>query len=275
MSTVRSTHCVFVAAALVVAAAAPAGAQVLGPFPWQMQPYCNTVTIRLTGSPTGFTLDGVDNQCGATDQGSVTGTASFNASGNVTLNFTIVTAPGGVPVSVSAVVNPANGDGTWTDSNGFSGTFKFFGATGGLPSRPDPGGVRFRATDTNDINVNGTSVNVTWATLSYNLGGGTYTPANGTFTVPVAGTYLINGAVRFEAQAAPSGYYCMGIAIANALQHYECAAQSGALFVIPNVVSTMQLNAGDVVSIRVLNSGGAQVVSGVSTTSEFSVTRLK
>ncbi len=252
-----------------------ASAQVLGPFPWQMQPYCNTVSIRLTGSPTGFTLDGVDNQCGATNQGSVTGTASFNTSGNVTLNFTIVTAPGGVPVSVSAVVSPATGDGTWTDSNGNSGSFKFFGATGGLPTRPDPGGVRFRATDANDVNVNGSSVNATWSILSYNLGGGTYTPANGTFTVPVAGTYLITGAVRFEAQAAPAGHYCLGVAIGNVFQHYECGAQTGAAFVIPNVVSTMNLNAGDVVSIRVLNNGPTQVVSGISTTSEFSVTRLK
>lgn len=130
-----------VIAALVVAtfaAATPASAQVLGTFPWQTQPYCNIVTLTLTSAPAGFTLDGTDDQCGATNKASAVGVASFNANGNVTLNFTIVTAPAGKPVHVSAVVTPANGAGTWTDSAGNSGTFAFFGNTPGLPVRPLP-----------------------------------------------------------------------------------------------------------------------------------------
>ncbi|MFN8574180.1 MAG: hypothetical protein U0132_19175 [Gemmatimonadaceae bacterium] len=115
-----------------------AHAQVFGTFPWQMQPYCNVVTLTLTSSPAGFNLDGVDDQCGATNKASAVGVASFNASGNVTLNFSIVTAPSGKPVHVSAVVSPANGTGAWTDSVGNSGTFAFFGATPGLPARPQP-----------------------------------------------------------------------------------------------------------------------------------------
>jgi hypothetical protein len=121
-----------------VAAPASVSAQVFGTFPWQMQPYCNVVTLTLTNTPAGFTLDGADDQCGATNRGSALGVAIFNAAGNVTLNFTIVTAPAGKPVHVSAVVSPANGNGTWTDSVGNSGTFAFFGATPGLPARPLP-----------------------------------------------------------------------------------------------------------------------------------------
>ena len=133
-----------VKAALVLAAlmtalgVSSASAQVFGTFPWQMQPYCNVITLTLTNTPAGFTLDGADDQCGATNRASAVGVATFNASGNVTINFTIVTAPAGKPVHVSAIVSPANGNGTWTDSVGNSGTFAFFGAVPGQPARPLP-----------------------------------------------------------------------------------------------------------------------------------------
>ena len=132
-------RCLVFLAAFALLDAAGASAQVLGTFPWQMQPYCNTVTLTLTGTPGGgWVLDGTDDQCGATNKASAVGVASFSATGNVTLNFSIVTAPSGKPVHVSAIVSPANGAGTWTDSVGNSGTFAFFGATPGLPARPMP-----------------------------------------------------------------------------------------------------------------------------------------
>ncbi len=129
-----------VAGLVLVASALPsvASGQVFGTFPWQMQPYCNIVTLTLTSTPAGFTLDGTDNQCGATNKASAVGVASFGATGNVALNFSIVTAPAGKAVHVSAVVSPANGAGTWTDSVGNSGTFAFFGNVAGLPARPFP-----------------------------------------------------------------------------------------------------------------------------------------
>lgn len=113
-------------------------AQTLGPFSWQMQPYCNTVTLLLRNSPTGFVLEGSDSLCGASEPASAVGMAAFNASGNVTFNFTIVTAPSARAVHVSAVVSPSTGNGTWVDSAGNAGTFAFFGAAPGLPARPLP-----------------------------------------------------------------------------------------------------------------------------------------
>jgi hypothetical protein len=125
---------------LTLSASCPsiAWAQVFGTFPWQMQPYCNVVTLTLTHTPAGFTLDGADNQCGATTKASVVGIASFDPDSSVGLNFTIVTTPGAKGVHVAARVNPANGQGIWTDSVGNSGTFAFFGNTPGLPPRPLP-----------------------------------------------------------------------------------------------------------------------------------------
>ncbi len=118
--------------------AASASAQVIGTFNWQMQPYCNTVTLTLTTAPTGFALNGVDDQCGADTRGSAVGTGVFNADGTIGLNFTIVSSPAGRGGEVAARVNPANGQGTWTDAVGNRGTFAFFGATAGLPRRPVP-----------------------------------------------------------------------------------------------------------------------------------------
>jgi hypothetical protein len=126
------------AALMIACGLSSASAQVFGTFAWQMQPYCNRVTLTLTSVTGNFTLDGVDDQCGATNRASAVGVGTFNAAGNVTLNFTIVTAPSGKPVHVSAVVSPANGNGTWTDSVGNGGTLAFFAATPGLPPRPLP-----------------------------------------------------------------------------------------------------------------------------------------
>lgn len=126
------------AVAVAHLSAPPAWAQVFGTFPWQMQPFCNTVTLTLVATPAGFTLDGTDDQCGGPSRASAVGVASFTAGGDVTLNFTVVTAPSGKPVHVSASVSPANGSGTWSDSVGNSGTFAFFGKMTGLAPRPLP-----------------------------------------------------------------------------------------------------------------------------------------
>lgn len=123
--------------ALGIAVPAVSSAQVFGNFTWQMQPYCNRVTMTLTNTPAGFTLDGADDQCG-TSRGSVFGVAVFTPTGTVALNFTIVSAPSGQGVHVSGIVNPGTGSGTWQDSNGNSGTFVLGGGAAGLPVRPGP-----------------------------------------------------------------------------------------------------------------------------------------
>lgn len=121
----------------VILMASSASAQVFGTFAWQMQPYCNIVSLTLSSSPAGFVLEGTDNQCGAVDKAGAVGVASFNASGLVNLNFTIVTAPSGKAVHVAAVVNPGTGSGTWTDSVGNTGNFAL-GAPGSGSPRPLP-----------------------------------------------------------------------------------------------------------------------------------------
>ncbi|MGE0460188.1 MAG: tail fiber domain-containing protein [Vicinamibacterales bacterium] len=83
-----------------------------------------------------YTLDGFDDQCGAGDRGSATGTAALNGDGSVMIGLTLVTSPGATPMHVSVRLNPATLSGTWSDSGGLSGPFAFG------PSSPAGGSPR-------------------------------------------------------------------------------------------------------------------------------------
>lgn len=120
-----------------MAVAAPAAAQDLT-LGWQLQPYCNVVTLTLTPSATGFAVDGHDDQCGAATRAGVQGHVTFNPDGSAGVSFTVVTSPGGRGVHVTAVVSTGTGQGTWRDSLGNSGTFALGGHAPGLPPRPVP-----------------------------------------------------------------------------------------------------------------------------------------
>jgi hypothetical protein len=116
--------------------ASDASAQVFGTFSWRMEPYCNIVTLTITQFPAGYTLDGHDNQCGVGGKLSgATGQVALNPDGTVGLYFSTVTSPGGKTVHVTALISPATGSGTWTDSLGNSGNF-LLGAPGAGSPRP-------------------------------------------------------------------------------------------------------------------------------------------
>ncbi len=115
----------------------PAAAQPFGTFTWQLQPFCNRVTVSITQDGTAYTLDGFDDQCGAPQRAPLVGTAVVNPDGSVGLGLAIVTTPGGRSVHVDAQVSAATGSGTWRDSEGNSGTFALGAATSGR-ERPFP-----------------------------------------------------------------------------------------------------------------------------------------
>ena len=116
----------------------PAGAQPLGTFRWQLQPFCNLLTVVVTQNGAIYTLDGTDDRCGAAQQGSVVGVAFPNPDGSIGFGLTTVLAPGGVPVHINASISLATVSGTWRDSAGNNGTFAFTPGAGvpGLPVRP-------------------------------------------------------------------------------------------------------------------------------------------
>lgn len=122
---------VFVWASLLLAASA--SGQSLGQFSWQLQPYCNVVTVTVTQTGGVYTLDGFDGQCGAAQRAPLTGLATPNPDGTIGFGFSIVASPSGAPVHVAARITLATLSGTWNDSAGASGTFAFGASTGGAP----------------------------------------------------------------------------------------------------------------------------------------------
>ena len=132
------TAIALVAAPLIASAAE---AQPIGSFRWQLQPYCNVVTLSVTQNGSVFRLEGTDDQCGAGGSASVTGTAFQNPGGGIGFGLNIVSAPGGAPVHVDATVSLPSLTGTWRDSAGSSGNFVFTPGAGSGGSARATGGT--------------------------------------------------------------------------------------------------------------------------------------
>jgi hypothetical protein len=126
---------------LLTGAALPADAQPLGTFRWQLQPFCNVLSVQVVQAGSVYTLDGYDDQCGAAQRAPLVGLATPNPDGTIGFGLHVVTVPGGAPVSIEARISVATLSGTWSDSAGNDGAFAFGAATGGGPRpTPTPGG---------------------------------------------------------------------------------------------------------------------------------------
>jgi hypothetical protein len=135
MSYSRRTLLAFVVG--LIWSSAPAAAQPIGTFRWQLQPFCNVLTLVVTQQNGVYTLSGTDDRCGIEGQfGSATGVVFLNPNGTVGLGLSTV-LPGGTAVHLDATVSVASLGGTWRDSAGNSGMFVFTpGPSIGGPLRP-------------------------------------------------------------------------------------------------------------------------------------------
>jgi hypothetical protein len=122
---------------LFALSSAPAQAQPFGTLTWQLQPYCNRVTLTITQNGGIYTLDGYDDQCGAAQRAPLVGIATPNPDGSIGFGLNIVTVPSGLSVHVESRVSLGTLGGPWTDSAGNSGTLVFNGAAAGA-ARPSP-----------------------------------------------------------------------------------------------------------------------------------------
>jgi Head domain of trimeric autotransporter adhesin/Chaperone of endosialidase len=121
----------------VTVTAVPAQAQPVGTFRWQLQPYCNVVTMTVTQQGANYQLDGYDDQCGGAQRAPLVGMGTPNPDGSVGLGLNLVTSPAGRGLQVAARLTLPSASGTWSDSAGNSGMFAFGASTGGSP-RPAP-----------------------------------------------------------------------------------------------------------------------------------------
>lgn len=133
----RSLLSAVTGATLFALSSAPAQAQSIGTLTWQLQPYCNRVTLTITQNGGIYTLDGFDDQCGAAQRAPLVGIATPNPDGSIGFGLNIVTVPSGLSVHVESRVSLGTLGGPWTDSAGNSGTLVFNGAAAGA-ARPAP-----------------------------------------------------------------------------------------------------------------------------------------
>ncbi len=134
---IRLARAAFAAGAVSLLVGVAAEAQSIGTFSWQLQPFCNVVTVNVTQQGGVYTLDGYDNQCGAPQRAPLVGLGTPNPDGTIGFGLHVVTVPGGRGLQIDARITLAALGGSWSDSAGNSGAFAFNASTGGSP-RPAP-----------------------------------------------------------------------------------------------------------------------------------------
>ena len=84
-----------IVAGIVSLTAVAADAQPIGTFRWQLQPFCNVVTVNVTQQGAVYTMDGYDDQCGATRRAPIVGLGTPNPDGTIGLAGTSSRPPAG------------------------------------------------------------------------------------------------------------------------------------------------------------------------------------
>ena len=205
------------AALCVVSISTSAYAQSLGTFRWQLQPFCNVMTLNVTQQGAIYVLNGTDDRCGNGNQpGSAVGVAYLTPQGLVGFGLTTV-LPGGTPVHTEAILSLSSLSGTWRDSAGGSGAFVVNGALSGAPPRPIPsGGIRPSSitnihlannavTTANIVDASITSVDILDAPRAQFAGGGQPRVLTSTaavvrsinITAPTAGSLIVSASGYF------------------------------------------------------------------------------
>lgn len=103
-----------------------ANAQVLGTFRWNTAPYCNVMVLTVTRVGTIYRLEGYEEQCGNNPAQPIWGTGIVLESGMIMFGLDQVMTLGSVrPVALRAFLAPWDLSGTWSDSVGSEGAFRF------------------------------------------------------------------------------------------------------------------------------------------------------
>jgi hypothetical protein len=125
---------VLLALAIVVASASPAGAQSLGMFRWQLQPYGSVLNLNVTQQGAVYLLNGFEAQC-SNPSLPAWGIAVPQPNGTILIGVTTITEQGN-GLHTRASISPADFSGGWVDNGNSFGSFVF------NPGNPCPSGPR-------------------------------------------------------------------------------------------------------------------------------------
>ena len=125
------------ALALFVVSAAPAGAQTIGTFQWQLKPYGSVLNLTVIQAGNYYEIRGFEAQCGGNLSLPVTGVAVPQANGTIFFGLTSI-HENGHGLHTRMYINIANGlNGSWADNAGnFNQVAQF------NPGNTCPGGPR-------------------------------------------------------------------------------------------------------------------------------------
>lgn len=162
-----------------------AAAQPLGTYRWQLQPHCNVLTLSVVQQGGLYLLNGTDDQCGATEQASVTGLAFQQPSGEIGFGLTVVT-PTGASLHVNASISIVTLNGSWHNSAGGAGSFVLTpgAGTGGVLLEGPPAGRPMAA--------------ATGGNQSLGLGADDQIVRSVTLVAPAPGRLLVNASGVFH-----------------------------------------------------------------------------
>lgn len=119
--------------AIVALSTSTASAQFIGAFSWQLQPFCNVITLNVTQQGSTLALEGWDDRCGAATRAPAVGVAVVNPDGTIGLGLTLVTPLEGDAWHLDATVFLPSASGRWRGPYYLEGTFAFNASTGGDP----------------------------------------------------------------------------------------------------------------------------------------------
>jgi hypothetical protein len=122
---------------LVALSAAPAGAQTIGTFQWQLQPYGSVLNLTVIQAGPLYEIRGFEAQCGGNLSLPVTGVAVPQANGTIFFGLTSINE-NGQGLHTRMYINLANGlNGSWADNAGNFNQVALFN-----PGTTCPGGPR-------------------------------------------------------------------------------------------------------------------------------------
>ena len=93
---------------------AQAGAQTIGTLRWQLQPFCNVLTLTVTQVGSTYRLEGLDDRCGGgAVPSAVIGIGYPKPDGSIGFGLNIVLDPGAAPLSLTSSISLSTVSGTW------------------------------------------------------------------------------------------------------------------------------------------------------------------